>query len=375
MRSRVLWFLYSLIFAVFLLEAGSRLILLFKSSRPLVYSSTQPPRPSRFEIPESLSAEPQVGSWQFSDLPVTIHEVSAFSIEDGLWLPVRQAKLEVKMTEHATGRVVRTISMHTDGRGRRTPSWHSERLRTAKSHIVTFGCSMTWGYGVADDEAYPSLLSRDSADFVTYNISAGGYGLGEILVRAQDYDGLDKVVPRQGVGIYALADFHMARFNNSVFSRGQNWRSNGIVVEEVAPGRFEAQGRLAAVRPLWFLFSSLWGSSGLAQLIGVDWPVNDQSRVDRFVRAIKQLRRVYWEKTSLANPFIVMLLPFRFDHRPLREALDREEILFLDYSQVPLHLILKAPINRPGEDHPGPEFHEKLAAAMSRDLKAYFFKN
>lgn len=327
----------------------------------------------KFEIPESLSALPDVrhpteffyGGW--------VTEDSKFTTEGDLWVPPRSYSGEIPMIDRRTGQVVRRIQMHTDAHARRTYSGQENAAARARSHLVAFGCSNTWGYGVDDDEALPARMAARSPSVVSYNLASGGYSVGELLLRARDGDSLEGIGPRDGMAFYAIFNHHLGRFLNSA-SNIATWRANGISLEETSPGKFVSRGSAAQAEPLWRLFARAFHFLSIGQYFGWDLPMENRERVDRFVRAIAALREVYWAKTSPHNPFAVVFLPYVFDNTLWRESLDRHGIPFVDYTHVHIEPKLRTAGTRPGESHPSPEALDVLAMTLNRDLSNYFFK-
>lgn len=354
-----------LLFAVFM-EVGARAIRHWKLVRPSVVDLPLPPF-SSFEIPGSMGQIPELRPLSFPERGNRVIEQSLFDNEDGVWLPRRKQNSKIRMVNQESGEVVREIQVTTDAQARRIPSWQADRLLTAQSHIAFFGCSITWGYGVADDETYAALISSESKGLITYNMASGGYGLGELLTRAQKGDSLSEITPLKGAAVYALFEGHIHRFHNTAFMAG-SWRKGGAKIVETSIGKFESKGPINIANPAWYWFSRLWNASVLVHLVDIDLPIMNQSRVDQFVRAISALRDLYRKNTAADNPFVVVILPYGFDPRPLRLALDRHKIHFIDYSRHPLFTRLKGPEFWPGENHPTPEAHRMLATVIKRDL-------
>lgn len=328
---------------------------------------TAPP-PSEFERPESLSAFPivqQAEGWSYEN---TVLENTVYNNEGELWIPPRSTAQLVDVIHIPTQESIRQVQVTTDQHARRIPPWHIDRLHTAQRHIAVFGCSVVWGYGVSDEETLPAQLSKDSPDTIGYNISAAGYGPSELLLRAQDGDSLADIHPEDGIGVYALLYDHPARFTNSAFMAG-TWRHSGLTLNEVSPGRFTSRGPIRLAEPMWFWFAKIWSASALTRLSGTDLPLLTSARLDQMVRVIKALGETYQRKTALTNPFIVAILPSSSDMRPIRAALDRGKVPFIDYSRVNVPARLSGPFSLPGEIHPTPEALALIAQAMKRDLQ------
>ena len=366
MRRKAVLLMGSLLLFTVFMEVGARAIQHWHWLRPSV-TDVPPPPPSSFEITGSLSQITELRPLAFPATSYRVAEESRFNYEGGVWLPHRNEKTQVKMVNQQSGQVVREIRVTTDAHARRVPSWQRARAQTAKLHMVFFGCSITWGYGVNDDETYPALISQDSENLITYNLAAGGYGLGELLTRAQMGDSLEDIQPKTGIGIYAMFEGHIRRFHNSAFLAG-SWRQGGVEIVETSEGKFESRGPVNIANPVWYWFSRLWNASSLVHLVNVDLPLLSQSRIDQFVRGIVALRNRYHQETDVTNPFVVVILPYGFDPRPLRLALEQNEIHFIDYSRNPLFTRLQGPEFLPGEIHPTPEAHRMLATVIKRDL-------
>ena len=147
------------------------------------------------------------------------------------------------------------------------------------------------------------------------------------------------------------------------------WRHNGLTLNEVSPGHFTSGGPIRLAEPAWFWFAKIWSASALTRLSGTDLPLLTTAKLDQMVRVIKALGETYQNKTALTNPFVVAILPSSSDMRPIRAALDRGKVPFIDYSRVNVPARLSVPFSLPGEIHPTPEALALIAQAMKRDLQ------
>lgn len=89
-------------------------------------------------------------------------------------------------------RVVFDATYRSDSNGlRRTPASHAEDARNA----AFFGCSVTFGWGVQDEESMPYVFAAESGGrFRAFNFGLNGYGPHQML-RVLETGALDSLVP------------------------------------------------------------------------------------------------------------------------------------------------------------------------------------
>jgi hypothetical protein len=327
------------------------------------------PFPSRYELPESLSRLPRLREKELPAQPDEPSQLRDGGMEPflGVWAPPAGKSYTLDYVSKSSGAPLWRASFTTDAHRRRTNSWDKAKAGKAKRHLFGFGCSNTWGYGLNDDETFLAQISRHHPDLTTYNAAFEGYGPTENLLRAKYGGSLEEVAPARGIGAYFYFRDHYRRFVNS--SRSLQWRAF-TELEEKAPGRFEPVAAAADRHPFWIFFSKIWVHEPIAAAFGWDLPLQTASELDRMLRVISEIRELYRSHTSPHNPFVVVLLPLGHPiDNQLRERLDQARMPFLDYSAVKLNLRLEGPARLPGNSHRAPEFHEKLAAALARDLK------
>lgn len=264
-----------------------------------------------------------------------------------------------------------TSEITIDEHGRRITPWRQDRIGAAKKHIFLFGCSITFGQGVNDDETFPYYLERERKDVVTYNAAIPGTSIMEAIVLAGQRSTFENVQPLDGIGVYAMFNDHFSRFFNSTFKVG-DWRYWGMEWRETSPEHFETIGKLYATNPLWLLFSKIWFHSQTAKTFNLDFPIQTPERWDQFFRAVKHLRREYWQKTKPTNPFVVLFLPSGRIPRMALEAASRAEIPFIDYSTETRNYFFEdSPYVLP-DRHPSARFYENLGKTLARDLNHLF---
>lgn len=324
---------------------------------------------SQYELKESLSQLPLLRSG-----PPLLHTISdpaewrpVVEGDAGVWAPPAKAKYEAQFVSANTGKILRTVEETTDAQRRRVPPWQGARLSTARRHLMVLGCSLTWGEGVKDSEALPAQLSKGSDELVVHNAGYGGYGPAELLVRMKHGTLLNDLGPQEGAAVFYLHEHHFMRFFHSAQVAG-TWRAHGLVVEERASG-FEAVGSIQQADPLWVFFSKLWIKDPLATIFHLDLPPITDARLDEFFRAVKEMEKIYRARTRPDNPFVVVLGTFVGASEPWRRALDRAKIFFLDYSKVDMGSRVAGSSTLPDNPHPSPEYYEKVALALKKDLK------
>jgi hypothetical protein len=116
----------------------------------------------------------------------------------------------------------------------------SEQSTAARDEIWIFGCSLTHGWSVNDEETYPSLLQERFPDLNVVNFGVSGYGTVHSLLQFRE--ALKRKTPK--VALLAYADFHDER---NTFSRTRRkavapWNRLGPLVQPYA--RLDASDQL-----------------------------------------------------------------------------------------------------------------------------------
>ena len=139
-------------------------------------------------------------------------------VQDGEGTILGESALSWELTPNGTVRcvakwgeqLVYDVSGRTDAAGRRlTPC-------TAKAGDETpvaafFGCSMTFGQGVQDDETLPARFCAHAPDWQAVNYGVYGYGPQHMWLQICKNGALREFSGRRGVVVYSFMDHHLER--------------------------------------------------------------------------------------------------------------------------------------------------------------------
>lgn len=97
-----------------------------------------------------------------------------------------------------------------------------EPADSVKASILMFGCSMTWGNGLYDEETFPYLVGvRTQGTYKIHNFAVHGYGPHQMLSALEHGYVRERVVHPPRYAIYVGGYFHARRV------RGVSWDTNG----------------------------------------------------------------------------------------------------------------------------------------------------
>jgi hypothetical protein len=184
-----------------------------------------------------------------------------------------------------------------DAAGRRITAPPAAPDASPRPRIWVFGCSLTHGWSLNDDETYPWVLQRSLPDYDVVNFGVDGYGTVQSLTQFREALATD---PPPVVAVVAYASIHdqrnrlTRRWRKTKITRGTSTRH---LREMTHPyGRVTADGKLEIVNePL--TYATLPGVGALAITSALDdivnWavePVEESQRVTRAV--IEEMARV-----------------------------------------------------------------------------------
>ena len=105
--------------------------------------------------------------------------------------------------------VVYDVTCETDAAGRRfTPC---DCLTRDAKVAAFFGCSMTFGQGVKDDETLPARFCAHVSGWQSFNYGVFGYGPQQMWLQICKREVLKEFAGRRGAVIYPLIDHHIER--------------------------------------------------------------------------------------------------------------------------------------------------------------------
>ena len=237
--------------------------------------------------------------------------------------------------------LVYDVTYHIDSEGHRVTAGTYDRPK-----ILLLGGSFTFGQGVEDQEAYPTLLGEAFPEYKVINAGVSAWGTGQSLLELEDelatYDDIKLVA-------YSFITAHVER--NGV---RRSWLEYLATTRGLKNVHFELEGDQLVYR-------------GLAdpQRDGMDGgPELDRQEIDLTIAMLDEMRAIC-EATSV--PFVVFLLPDDAIDQDLSQAIAASIGPDNLYDIQDLFSDPKARLRFDG--HPSPLGHRLISEAMTPILK------
>src|SRR5712691_9889369 len=116
---------------------------------------------------------------------------------------------QITDTQELGGKRLYQATSTTDAYHRRiTPMNHREQRR---HFLLFFGCSMTFGLWVNDNETMPFYIAQYASHYRPYNYGVSGYGPHYMLAQLQRGDLTTEINENHGIAIYTFIDHHIDR--------------------------------------------------------------------------------------------------------------------------------------------------------------------
>ena len=244
-----------------------------------------------------------------------------------------------------------------------TPGQQAKRSRQA---ILFFGCSVTFGEGVADDETWPFYVSQMAKDFTVYNYGVFGYGPQQMLVKLQDPELLNEVDEKKSaILVYTYIDNHIERVIGSLAA---NWTRKVPYFVRDGENHLIRKGSFISGRPFLTHLYDLMNKSALIRFLygRLHFPRISEEDIKLTARIIEESRNLFRERFK-SNNFYVVIYPGNGYYVPrLAPYLERAGIKYFDYSIRPNDAMKE---HLPHDLHPSPKSYKAIALKLSHDLK------
>jgi hypothetical protein len=261
-------------------------------------------------------------------------------------------------------KVIYDVTASTDAFSRRlTPVDHLEQRR---KFLLFFGCSMTYGLGVNDDETMPFYVAQYASRYRPYNYGVSGYGPHHMLAQLQRGDLTKEVNENHGIAIYTFIDHHINRAIGTMRVYNQ-WEEHAPFYTLDAHDRLVRKGDFTSGRPLVsFLYWILGKSQILQYYNNITFPVSIREEHIRLTaRIIAEARTAFQQQFPHAD-FYVLLYPGVRRGPDLIPYLTQAGVKYLDYASFidwPHHGLTQA-----DGAHPTARGHKTVAAQLAKDL-------
>jgi hypothetical protein len=251
----------------------------------------------------------------------------------------------------------------TDAYHRRvTPIDHLEQRHKP---LLFFGCSMTFGLGVNDDETMPFYMAQYASHYYPYNYGVSGYGPHYMLAQLQRGTLPEEINENEGIAIYTFIDHHIDRAIGTMRVYNQ-WEEHAPFYTLDAHDRLVRKGDFTSGRPVVSFLYWVLGKSQILQYYNVTFPSSIREEHIRLTaRIIAEARTVFHQQFPHAE-FYVLLYPGVSRGQDLIPYLVEAGVKYLDYSNF---------IDWPHPEltqvdgaHPTAQGHRVVAVQLAKDL-------
>ena len=262
------------------------------------------------------------------------------------------------------GKLIYDGTYTTDAYSRRvTPIDHLEQR---SNFLLFFGCSMTFGLWVNDDETMPFYVAQYASHYQPYNYGVSGYGPHHMLAQLQRGDLTKEIHENHGIAIYTFIDHHIDRAIGRMRVYNQ-WESHSPFYTLDAHDRLMSKGNFTSGRPLVsFLYWGLGKSQIFTFYNHISFPITIRKEHIRLTASMIAEARNAFQKQFPSGEFYVLLYPGVRRGKDMIPYFERTGVKYLDYSSF----IDWPNQGLPFEDgaHPTAQGHRTVAAQLAKDL-------
>lgn len=176
---------------------------------------------------------------------------------------------------------------------------------TSNRHLLVFGCSVTFGVGLNDEDTLPYQLQKRTSARV-YNYAKMGSGPAHALALLESPDFQDQINEKKGMALYILMPFHTDRVS---LNTSTEWLWQTPAYELNSQGEAIFAGRQASTHPVSYnfyrVYNSLRNRFYFLQNLNRDFDVNSPSENEALVVAIlKKSKEIY--ESKFAGHFLII---------------------------------------------------------------------
>ncbi len=252
-----------------------------------------------------------------------------------------------------------------------TDAWHKRITpgydSTRSQYALFFGCSITYGLHVSDDETMPFRFQEAAKDFNAYNYGVTGRGPNHMLARLQYKSLREQVREDSGCAFYVFFSDHINRSVGSM-NRYTEW----LVYEpyyyldrdSLKRNRLFVDGRLLISK----FYESVYRLN-IIKYFQIDFPLRIRKRHIKLIAEVIHEAKLEYQRQFGNDNFFVVLYPERPDAdmksvKRLCSMLEQKGIAIIDISEGGFHHEMSLGWN----GHPGPATHRDMAERL---LKKY----
>ncbi len=262
------------------------------------------------------------------------------------------------------GEVIYRALYSTDREGRRITPVDSPQAR--KRFALFFGCSFTFGEGVAADETLPHFVGKLARCYTPYNYGFSGYGPQQMLAKLQSRTLTGEIRGDSGVALCFSGDVNRVIGSMYVYN---GWAKDFPYYFLDGNGDLVRNGSFTTGRPLLSFFYRHLGTTRLASALKARHPYTiTDDHIKLTARVIEESSKLFKRQFNsdafyfvqfpeAKNPIAVKLLAF----------LKAAGVKVLDYSDRKEFSAKGFRIE--GDGHPTAKWNEELAKLVVGDLR------
>ncbi|MCB0429373.1 MAG: hypothetical protein H6585_04395 [Flavobacteriales bacterium] len=254
----------------------------------------------------------------------------------------------------------------TDAYGRRRVPLSADSSRTGT--ILMFGCSVTFGSGLNDDETLPYFLGLNMKDYQVYNYADMGYGTQQMLAILEKTDLHTQVSlsSEPPVLVYVFIDPHIERNIGSMYVYNK-WGSNMPYYERSSDGIPVRKGSFRTGRKGRSYFYHILGKSNIARFLNIN-EIHKVNHDDYIFTAdlIARARDLFKERYG-SDRFYVMIAAASLRDPTFPDELKARNIRYFRYEDRLEGN--RADYEFPHDGHPNRKWTEAIAGFLAADLK------
>lgn len=289
--------------------------------------------------------------------------VQGWSIADPVLGHTLPPNAQITDTKERGGKRLYQATYTTDAYHRRiTPMDHREQRR---NFLLFFGCSMTFGLGVNDNETMPFYVAQYASRYRPYNYGVSGYGPHYMLAQLQRDEFTKEIHEHHGIAIYTFIDDHIKRAIGAMWHYN-NWEQHAPFYTLDTHDRLVRKGDFTSGRPLVSFLYWVMGRSQILQSFNITFPPSIREEHIRLTaRMIVEARTAFHQQFPSAE-FYVLLYPGAERGKDLIPYLAQTGVKYLDYATL---IDWPHPeLTQADRGHPTAQGHKMVAAQLAKDL-------
>lgn len=239
-----------------------------------------------------------------------------------------------------------------------------------KEHSIFFGCSISFGVGLNDDQTLAYYFQKESGNFNSYNYGLSGHGANNVLACLQYQDLNKQIVEKKGAAFYIFFWDHIYRAIGNM-SRYSDWVFNEPYYKMENDRLLRKKG-FKEGRPVISKIYELIYQTNIVKYFKLDFPLKlNEKHLDLVSEMIKESKKEY-QKQFPGNNFYCVIYPSHMDWDPeqfksFKAFLTKKGIDYIDLTEY-IHYGEKYTLG--GDPHPNAATNELLAKElMNRYLK------